>query len=149
MIESASVALPTNGASAASASGALCGFTAMTTALAGVGLAVGLSATPRRVSAFTLFTGCGSRIVSWRGSSPRASQPSSMAEPILPAPSKTRRPENFRSGFSAALAGLLCRFLTRFMATSYRHFGCYASPDVSNIAESIASRADLPAQMTN
>jgi len=27
--------------------------------------------------------------------------------------------------------------------------GVYASPDVSNMAESIASRADLPAQTTN
>ena len=26
---------------------------------------------------------------------------------------------------------------------------CYASPEVSNMAESIASRADLPAQITN
>src|SRR4029079_3456323 len=35
---------------------------------------------------------------------PRASQPSSMADPIFPAPSRTRRPESPRSGLSAGVA---------------------------------------------
>ena len=138
----------------ATASAALCGLTAMTTALAGADLPrFGLSATPRRASALRLLAGCGSITVSLRGSSPRVSQPSSMAEPILPAPSRTSAPENFRSGLSAGLVVFLARVLvglfTRFMARSYRDFRRYASPEVSNMAESIASRADLPAQITN
>src|SRR6187455_2994525 len=66
------------------------------------------------------FVGCGSTTTSLRGSSPRASQPSSMAEPIFPAPSRTRRPESPRSGLSAGFA--------RFMATIISPFAPLCLP---------------------
>ena len=116
-------------------------------------LPFGLSLMPRRVRAVTILPGWGSSTVICFGLRPRASQPSSMAEPILPAPSKTRRPENLRSELLLAnerfLGRVLGRFLGRLMATLYRQLRSYASPEVSNMAASSASRAPLPAQTTN
>ena len=101
MIESTSVPLPTWGESAGTASGAVCGLTAITMAEAACGLPFGLSLSPRRVSALTDLPGCGSSTTSFFGASPRASQPSSMAAPILPAPSSTRWPVNLPRVFLA------------------------------------------------
>src|SRR5262245_9206659 len=118
------------------ASGAFCGFTAITTALASVVRLRGLMATPRRASASMPFVGCGSSTTSLRGSSPRASQPSSMAEPIFPAPSRTKRPESPRSGLSTGFA--------RFMATIISPFaplclpGCLEHRRVERFARGFA-----------
>src|SRR6186713_237322 len=137
MIESASVERPTNGPIAGIASGAFCGFTAITTALASEITLRGLIVTPRRASALMAFVGCGSTTTSLRGSSPRASQPSSMAKPIFPAPSRTRRPESPRSGLSAGFA--------RFMATIISPFaplclpGCFEHRGVERFTRGLAS----------
>jgi hypothetical protein len=101
MIESTSVPLPTWAASGGTASGALCGLTAITIAAAAAGLPFGLSLSPRRMSALTALPGCGSITTSCFGLIPRASQPSSMALPIFPAPSSTRGPENLASVLEA------------------------------------------------
>src|SRR5262245_3724804 len=136
MIDSATVDLPTKGASAGMASGAFCGFTATTIALASAILLRGLMTTPRRASALMAFVGCGSSTTSRRGSSPRVSQPWSMAEPIFPAPSRTRRPESPRSGLSADFA--------RFMATIISPFaplclpGCLEHRGVERFARGLA-----------
>ena len=63
---------------------------------------LGLSLSPRRVSAFTGFAGCGSSTMILPGARPRVSQPSSMAEPILPAPSSSSGPGNARSDAETA-----------------------------------------------
>ncbi len=107
----------------------------MTTASAAAGLPFGLSLSPRLASAFTGVAGCGSITTICFGLSPRASQPSSMALPILPAPTKMSVPRNFPR---------LCAL--RMTMADHRP---YASPEVSNIAASSASFAPLPAQTTN
>src|ERR1051326_8608880 len=60
IIDSASVDLPTKGLSVGMASGAFCGLTAITTALASKAFLRGLIVTPRRASAWIAFVGCGS-----------------------------------------------------------------------------------------
>jgi hypothetical protein len=60
----------------------------------------------------------------------------------LPAPTKTRRPEKSRKSGSEL-------WFTFGGWPSEDMLETYASPTVSNIAESIASRAVLPAQITN
>ena len=65
--------------------------------------------------------GAGSRVTMLLRITPGASQPSSMAPPILPAPTRTSVPESER----------------------------HASPTVSRRLAAIASSAVFPAQMTN
>jgi len=135
MMERTNVVLSMYFARGGKASGALCGFTATTTVVATPTLPFGLSLSPRRASAFTVLAGCGSTTVIFFGSNPRASQPSSMALPIFPAPTRTSAPRNSPS------------LLTLRMAMAGHR--PYASPEVSNMAASSASRAPLPAQTTN
>ena len=52
----------------------------------------------RAASAATSDVGCGSSTATWRGESPSASQPSSMALPILPAPTRTMVPDRLAKG---------------------------------------------------
>src|SRR5262249_10659162 len=135
IIESTSVDFSTYLARGCNVSGALCGFTAITTALAATALTFGLSLTPRRASPLTALPGCGSTTEICFGRRPRASQPSSIAPPILPAPTRTRVPRNFASVLTLRMA-----------MADHRP---YASPEVSNTAASSASCAVLPAQTTN
>src|SRR5262245_58054425 len=118
------------------ASGAFCGFTAITTALASAIRLRGLMATPRRASALMDFIGCGSSTTSLRGSSPRASQPSSMAEPIFPAPSRTRRPESPRSGLSAGFARFMAMIISPFAPS--RLPGCFEHRGVERFSCGLA-----------
>src|SRR5450755_3313250 len=73
----------------ASACGAVCGLTAMTTASAPTADAPGLSRSPRAASAAICGDGCGSMTVTPAGSTPSPIQPSSNAPPIFPAPTRT------------------------------------------------------------
>ncbi len=171
MMESASVVLPTWARTAGSASGALCGFTAMTMAEACVGV-FGLIFSPRRVSVLIALPGCGSSTIIFFGDRPRASQPSSMAWPILPAPSRTSGPGNLARGRLMLLRAAITRSVssparagdpvtTNAAITRQRRIildaplsrgmtsGGYASPEVSNMAAASASWAPLPAQTTN
>ena len=92
MIETTTVLPSIRAASSGSASGAVCGFTAMTSAATGPTSPLGLMRTPRLASALICFDGCGSSTMIFFGGSLRASQPSSMAPPILPAPTSTSAP---------------------------------------------------------
>ena len=78
----------------------------------------GLSLMPRRVSAFIAFAGMRLEHGDLARLEPRASQPSSMAEPILPAPSRTRRPENLRSELCSPASVSWSASSGRFMATT-------------------------------
>jgi hypothetical protein len=75
--------------------------------------------------------GWGSSTEAAEGSSPAASQPSSIAPPILPAPTSTSE-SGRRATVTISVSAVP-----------------QASPSVSNKALSSASRADLPAQSTN
>src|SRR5581483_760914 len=91
MIERISVAGPAIGRNGGSASPAACGLTAMTMIAASVIDSSGtLRRRPRPASAAIALAGCGSITATRRGSSPSASQLSSIAPPILPAPMRTR-----------------------------------------------------------
>ena len=92
MIETTTVLASISGASGGSASGAVCGFTAITSAATLPMSPLGLMRTPRLASALIAFDGCGSSTTTFFGGSLRASQPSSMAPPILPAPTSTSVP---------------------------------------------------------
>jgi hypothetical protein len=90
MIETTSVEDPTNCFSAGPASRNICGLTATTrVATSPISFAVGLSRTPFAASALISWEGCGSIAATRLGSSPPASQPVSIAPPILPAPART------------------------------------------------------------
>src|ERR1700688_3982512 len=68
-------------------SDAICGLTAMMMADASpMALADGLRRSRRPANRVSSREGCGSSTAAYFGSSPRASQPSSMAPPIFPAP---------------------------------------------------------------
>ena len=188
MIETTSVDGAIMGAAAGTTSAATCGLTAMTMAAAlGSPRMAGLSRRPRSASAVICGDGCGSITATFAGPSPKRSQPSSRALPILPAPTSTSKPgKSCKSGRRPAegfeaLIGVFSRHsgLPRsgerqihnrslgdcrgrqpprspighpFRASRLARPGRttrYASPEVSNMTESIASRADLPAQTTN
>jgi hypothetical protein len=91
MIETTSVSGPTKGFSPGPASRNICGFTA-TTSVSTVPVAVGLSWMPSAASAPISAEGCGSITTTRLGSSPCASQPVSIAPPILPAPASAMVP---------------------------------------------------------
>src|ERR1043166_4267219 len=91
MIEIARVFAPTNDFSVGATAAASCGLIAITMTLASVTGA--LMRTPRAACAAISADGFGSRTAICFGSSPSASQPSSMAPPILPAPTSTSVPE--------------------------------------------------------
>jgi len=90
--ETATVPGPTRPFNAGTTSAATCGLTAMTITDASP-IDAGLMRTPRGASAAMSGAGCGSWIATFAGSSPSASQPSSIAPPILPAPTSTSVPE--------------------------------------------------------
>ncbi len=92
MIETTTVLASMSAARSGSASGAVCGFTAITSAATSPTSPLGLMRTPRFASALIAFDGCGSSTMIFFGGSLRASQPSSMAPPILPAPTSTSAP---------------------------------------------------------
>src|SRR5262245_3226299 len=92
MIESTSVSLPASGATSASASTAICGFTATTSAAISDVLPFGLSDSPCFARAAISGEGCGSITVILPAGNPSASQDCSMAPPILPAPTRARLP---------------------------------------------------------
>ena len=71
--------------------------------------------------------GCGSITETFLGLSPRASQPSSMARAHLAGADQEKAAYRFQR----------------------LRFAAHASPEVSNMAASSASRAPLPAQTTN
>jgi hypothetical protein len=73
----------------ASASGAVCGLTAMTTASAPAADAPGLRRSPRAARAAICGDGRGSMTDIPAGSTPSPIQPSSNAPPIFPAPTRT------------------------------------------------------------
>ena len=93
MIETTSVDDPTNGFSAGPASRNICGFTA-TTSVAALPMSCGdgLRRMPLAASALISSEGCGSITATRLASSPPASQPVSIAPPILPAPASTMVP---------------------------------------------------------
>ena len=103
MIETTTVLRSTSAASSGSASGAVCGFTAITSAATWPTSPLGLMRTPRLASALIAFDGCGSSTTTFFGGSLRASQPSSMAPPILPAPTSTSVPGMAAREFCFAL----------------------------------------------
>ena len=109
MMDRTTVASATNGARAVKTSGAICGLTASTAAATSpTESRGGLRRTPRSVSAAMPGLGCGSRTTTFAGESPSATQASSMAPPILPAPASKmvfERPANRRGvcGFAAEL----------------------------------------------
>src|SRR5262249_54768568 len=155
------------------------------------------SLNPREVNAIRSEVGCGSITTTDPGERPSASQASSIAPPILPAPTSTMVPaksasvrapcavavvmavprlidrEGGRPGISPALettkrgrprllvplkrgvdfglvrlAGLAC-CTCQACWICQACLTCQAWPAVSNMAASSASRADLPAQITN
>ena len=94
MIETTSVADPTNGFSAGPASRNICGFTA-TTSVSAAPLSFGLSRTPLAANALISSDGYGSITTTRLASRPPASQPVSIAPPILPAPARAMVPVMF------------------------------------------------------
>ena len=93
MIETTSVDDPTNGRSCGPASRNICGFNAITNAAtAPISFGAGLSRTPFAASALISSEGYGSITATRFASSPCASQPDSIAPPILPAPASTMVP---------------------------------------------------------
>src|SRR5215475_1700568 len=98
MMETTTVVGPKNGVSTGITSGALCGLTAITTAAASpTAPGVGLRRRPCRAQAVISLAGCGSIAAIFSGPRPSASQPSSMALPILPAPASRMVPERVAS----------------------------------------------------
>src|SRR5712691_6696900 len=176
MIDTTTVDGPTNRAMAGTTSPATCGLTAMTmTAGSGIACGPGLSLSPRAASPVIAGVGCGSITATRAGASPSPIQPSSIAEPILPAPTSTMSPRKPPSADGppasdvdiAVAPETGAALFARAPARPHDHgmrdlssFGglsdhgprseeAYASPKVSNMAASIASAAGLPAQMTN
>ena len=175
MMETTTVAGPTNGASVGITSGAVCGLTATTTAATSPTVSGdGLRRRPCRAQAVISLPGCGSIAAIFSGAKPSASQPSSMALPILPAPARRMVPDRLLSEFADELMTAapeprpyarpwLCRTINgRRTAPSDHDRGAidaqdgsacasdvYACPWVSNMAALSASRAGLPAQTTN
>ena len=94
MIETTSVDGATCGRSAGPASRKDCGFTAITSVSTGPA-SFGLSRMPLAASAAISADGIGSITTARLGSSPPASQPVSIAPPILPAPASAMVPEMF------------------------------------------------------
>ncbi len=108
MIESTTVEAPTNGASPGITAGAVCGLTASTMAdTSPTASAEGLRRRPPAASAVSSLPGCGSSTAIFFGSRPSASQPSSRALPILPAPTSRRVPEKSASGCGPGVADVL------------------------------------------
>ena len=102
MIETTSVDDAANGRNCGPASRNICGFSATTSAATlPKSFGAGLSRTPFAASALISSEGYGSITATRFASSPCASQPDSIAPPILPAPASTMVP--CRSG--SALAG--------------------------------------------
>ena len=140
MIETTTVEAPIIGASGGSTSAAACGFTAMTMAATSPSAcSAGLSRSPRAASADDLRRRLRLEhrdVASDRGrtaASLRAARcPSCRRRPGRGRPEKSRKSGVANPARAAGSIG-----------------GRHASPDVSNMAESIASRADLPAQTTN
>ena len=96
MIETTSVDEPVKDFSAAPASRKDCGFTATTSvSTSPASLGVGLSRMPCVVSALISLDGFGSTTTTRLASSPWASQPVSIAPPILPAPASAMVPWMF------------------------------------------------------
>ena len=96
MIETTSVDDPVNDFSAAPASRNDCGFTATTSvSTSPASFGDGLRRMPCAVSALISPDGCGSITTTRLGSSPCASQPVSIAPPILPAPASAIVPWTF------------------------------------------------------
>ena len=178
-IDTTSVPAPASGAMEGAAASSICGLMARTSA-AGAGptsadrptwgrarrhRAAGMEVDALRgAESAHPGRGCGSTMVVAAGSRPRASQPSSMAPPILPAPTRTR--EAGSDGVMAAPGSTLRdwpqlaeRYGQRpsLMASRRRAVDRVrraggqrqASPSVSNSTLSSASRALLPAQSTN
>ena len=99
MIETTSVDDPANGRNCGPASPNVCGFTAITSAATvPISLGTGLSRTPRAASALISSDGYGSITATRFASNPCASQPDSIAPPILPAPASTMVPSICVSG---------------------------------------------------
>ena len=110
MMDTTAVAPPTNGASVGMTSPATCGLTAITTAAtSSTASRDGLRRRPRSRSAAISRLGCGSITAIISAASPSASQPSSMALPILPAPARrmvadrSARGRRFVCGFADEL----------------------------------------------
>src|SRR5262249_32724614 len=98
MIETTTLAAPTNGATAGIASGAVCGLTATTTAATSpTASGAALRRRPCAVSAEISGEGCGSSTATLAAARPGASHPSSMALPILPAPTSRTDPGRLAS----------------------------------------------------
>src|SRR5262245_29837567 len=111
MMDTTTVAPPTNGASVGITSSATWGLTATTTAATSpTASRDGLRRRPRALSAAISRLGCGSITAMFLGASPSASQPSSMAPPILPAPARRMVP-----GRSARGCGFVCGFADELM----------------------------------
>ncbi|CAH1656381.1 hypothetical protein CHELA1G11_11103 [Hyphomicrobiales bacterium] len=90
-IDRTTVPSPISLSSAGAASSSICGFTASTsTAWGARPSSAGLSARPLAVRACMSGEGCGSMTVIRSSGRPIFSQPSSMAPPILPAPTRRR-----------------------------------------------------------
>ena len=99
MIDTTTVVAPTSGASAGMTSGATCGLTAtITAATSPIRSRGGLRRTPRSASAVRSPAGAGSMTTIFLGASPSASQPSSIAPPILPAPTSRIVPDRSARG---------------------------------------------------
>ena len=80
-------------------SGATCGLTATTAAATSpIPSRGGLRRTPRAASSVRWPAGAGSTMARFPGASPSASQPSSRALPILPAPASRMVPDRWASG---------------------------------------------------
>src|SRR5262245_23483612 len=111
MMDTTTVAPPTNGASIGMTSPATCGLTATTTAATSpTASRDALRRRPRALSAAISRLGCGSITAILSGESPSASQPSSMALPILPAPTRRMVPDR-----SARGCGFVCGFADELM----------------------------------
>ena len=94
MIETTSVDAPTKGLSIGPASRNVCGFTA-TTKVSAAAPSFGLRRTPLAANALISSEGVGSTTTTRLASRPPASQPVSIAPPILPAPASTMVPVMF------------------------------------------------------
>jgi hypothetical protein len=94
MIETTSVEPPAKAFSVAPASRKVCGFSA-TTSVSAAPMSFGLSRMPLATSPKISADGAGSITTTRLGSRPCASQPVSIAPPILPAPARTMVPVMF------------------------------------------------------
>src|SRR6266487_4537701 len=137
MMDTTTVAPPTNGASAGMTSSATCGLTATTTAATSpTASRDALRRRPRALNAAISRLGCGSITAIFAGASPSASQPSSMALPILPAPARRMVPD--RSARVPRAVDVLMRLsvipAAQTSLRSLRMLDCVARPESTTTA---------------